>query len=327
LLSRQFLDNCFPPVNWEENAMRAVIIPSFGPPEVLTVAEVPTPDAAPGQVRIRVAAAALNPADLATRSGLLVKAGLLTGEVPLGLGWDVAGVIDQPAGPFVAGDRVIGISDRVQQPTRTHAEYVVLDTTAVAPAPATDLAAASTLPLNGLTAWQALDLLALSEGQTVLVTGAAGGVGGFTVELAKARGLRVVATAGEADEDLVRGFGAEVFVPRTAPLAETVRETVPGGVDGAVDAATVGAGALNAVRDDGKFIAVVAHNTPAPERGIEVQVIWVHADADVLRELSAMATRGDLTLRVADTFRLEAAAEAHRRLEEGGVRGRLVLVP
>lgn len=300
--------------------MRAVVVQSFGGPEVLEVAEVPTPDAGPGQVRIRVEAAPVSPADLATRSGLLVKAGLLSGEVPIGLGWDVAGVVDQAGGDFVVGDRVIGISDRVQLPTRAQAEYVVLDVNAVAPAPATDLVAASTLPLNGLTAWQALDLLGLSRGQTLLVTGAAGGVGGFAVELARARGLRVVAVASEADEDLVRSFGADVFVPRTA-------ETFPTGVDGALDAATVGERAMTAVRDGGAFVAVVAHNNPPPERGIEPRIVWVHADGDTLRTLSDMATRGELTLRVAATLPFTQAAEAHSRFEKGGMRGRLVLVP
>jgi NADPH:quinone reductase-like Zn-dependent oxidoreductase len=159
----------------------------------------------------------------------------------------------------------------------------------------------------------------LERGQTLLVTGAAGGVGGFAVELATARGLKVVAVAAASDEALVRGLGAQVFVPRT--------ETIPEGVDGALDAATLGAAALKAVRDGGTFVAVVAHGNPPPERGIEPQIVWVHADADLLRRLSDMATRGELTLRVAATLPFTQAAEAHRRLEEGGVRGRLVLVP
>lgn len=311
--------------------MRAVVVRSFGGPEVLEVVEVATPEAGPGEVRVRVEAAAVNPVDLATRSGILAKAGLLTGdELPLGIGWDVAGVVDQ-AGEgvteFAVGDRVIGLSDRVQLPLKTQAEYVVLAADAVAPAPGTDMVAASTLPLNASTALQALDLLALEPGRTLLVTGAAGGVGGFAVEQAAARGLRVVASAGEGDEDLVRGLGAELFVPRTAPLSESVRSVVPGGVDAVLDAAVVGVQALDAVRNSGKFIAVVAGGNPPPLRGIDVRIVWVRADSTTLRGVVRLVEQGKLTPRVAETLPLADVAEAHRRFEKGGVRGRLVLVP
>lgn len=308
--------------------MRAVVIRSFGEPEVLEMAEVPEPQAGPGQVRIRVAAAAVNPVDAATRVGALAAGGLMTGAGQVGLGWDVAGVVDQVGGgAFTVGDRVVGLSDRLDLPTKAQAEYVVLDAGAVAPVPDTDLVAASTLPLNASTALQGLDLLGLSPGQTVLVTGAAGAVGGFAVELAVARGLRVVAAAGGGDEALVRGFGAEVFVPRSAPLAETVRRAVPGGVDGALDAAVLGVPALDAVRGGGAFVAVIGGAAPPPLRGIRVANVWVRADGAALRELSALVARGALTPRVADTLPLADVAEAHRRLAKGGLRGRLVLVP
>ena len=308
--------------------MRAVIVRSFGGPEVLEVADVPVPVAGRGQVRIRVEAAAVNPVDLASRSGVLAQAGILTGELPIGLGWDVAGVVDQTGtDTFAVGDRVIGLCDRIQLPVRAQAEYVVLDAGAVAPAPDVDATAASTLPLNGVTASQALDLLGLAPGRTLLVTGAAGALGGFAVELAAARGLRVLAVAGEGDEELVRHLGAEMFVPRTAPLADTVRDLVPGGVDAALDAAVLNLSALDAVRNGGAFAAVVAGAVPPPLRGINVQMVWIRADGATLRALSTKATEGRLTLRVADTLPLADVAQAHRRFEKGGVRGRLVLVP
>jgi NADPH:quinone reductase-like Zn-dependent oxidoreductase len=308
--------------------MRAVVIRSFGGPEVLEVAEVPEPHAGPGQVRIRVEAAAANPVDYATRAGVLAGAGLMTGEGQTGLGWDVAGVVDEVNDPaFAVGERVIGLSDRLDLPTKAQAEFVVLDADAVAPAPGTDLVSASTLPLNGSTALQALDLLGLQPGQTVLVTGAAGAVGGFAVELAVARGLQVVATASDGDEELVRGLGAEVFVPRSQPLAEEVRRAVPGGVDGALDTAIIGVRALDAVRNGGGFIAVVAGVAPPPLRGTNVHNVWVHANGDTLRELSGLAAQGKLTMRVADTLTLTGVAEAHRRLEKGGLKGRVVLRP
>ncbi|MEO3784035.1 NADP-dependent oxidoreductase [Actinocorallia sp. B10E7] len=311
--------------------MRAVVIRSFGGPEVIEIADVATPEPGPGQVRIRMEAAAVNPVDLVTRGGLLAEAGLMEARDVIGLGWDVAGVIDA-VGPGTAGyrpgDRVIGLSDRLDVPLGTHADQVVLDAAAVAPAPAGVTAArAATLPLNGLTALQALDFLGLPPGGTLLVTGAAGGVGGFAAELAARRSLRVVALAGPADEGLVRGLGATWFVPRTTPdLAAAVRALVPGGVDGALDAAGLGVRALPAVRNRGAFASVVGGTAPVPLRATRVAGIWINADARGLAELSALAAAGDLTLRVAETLPLDKAAHAHARLAEGGLRGRLVLV-
>ncbi|MEU8758151.1 zinc-binding dehydrogenase [Streptomyces sp. NPDC048659] len=312
--------------------MRALVIDSFGGPEVLRIAEVPTPPTGPGRVRIRVAGATVHPVDLATRSGALAAAGLMAGRGRTGLGWDVAGVVEE-TGPGVTGltpgDRVIGLNDRLDVPLGTQAEYVVLDAHAVAPAPAR-LApeAAATLPLAGLTALQALDALALPPGETVLVTGAAGAVGGYALALAAARGLRVVATARPADEAAVRERGAGLFVPATAPrLGEAVRALVPGGVAGALDGAVLGAAALDAVRTGGAFAALVAGGAPYPLRGIRVAPVWVRADAAGLARLAALADDGVLVPRLAGTLPLAGAAEAHRRLAEGGLRGRLVLVP
>jgi len=302
--------------------MRAVIIRSFGGPEVLEVADVPVPSVGQGQVRIRVAAAGVNPVDVGTRMGALKEGGLMTGAAPVGLGWDVAGVVDETrAAGFAVGDRVVGLSDRLDVPVGTQSEFVVLDAAAVAH---TDLdpIAAATLPLNVTTAAQALDLLDLAAGQTVLVTGAAGAVGGFAVELAAARGLRVVAVAGAGDEELVRGFGAEVFVPRDAPLADSVRAAVPGGVDGALDAAVLGMPALDAVRGGGVFVSVIAGLAPPPVRGIRVANVFVRADGALLAGLLSRVTP-----RVAETLPLTEVAQAHERLAKGGLRGRLVLVP
>ncbi|MGW1844580.1 NADP-dependent oxidoreductase [Streptomyces sp. NPDC001966] len=311
--------------------MRAIVVRTVGGPEALELVDVPVPATGAGQVRVRVEAAAVNPVDAATRSGNLLSAGLMAPREVIGLGWDVAGRIDE-VGPgvtaFSPGDRVIGVRDRLDLSLGTCADFVVLDATAVATAP-TGLSAveAATLPLNGLTALQALDLLAPEPGSTLLVTGAAGAVGGYAVELAALRGLRVVASAAAGDEAFVRAAGARWFVPRSADLAEAVRALVPGGVDAALDAAVVGIPALGAVRNRGAFVSVVGGAAPVALRGITVTEQWIAADADALAQLSSLAGTGQLTVRVADTLPLHEAAQAHRRLAEGGIRGRLVLVP
>jgi NADPH2:quinone reductase len=313
--------------------MRAVVVRNYGGPESLEIAEVPVPEPGRGQVRIRVQAATVNPVDYATRQGLMNtgRPGVIPERDQIGIGWDVAGVVDA-TGPgvteFATGDPVIGLRDRLDQPLGTHAEYVVLDAAAAAPAPAgISPEAAATIPLNALTTVQALDALGLQAGQTLLVTGAAGALGGYGVELAAMRGLRVIAAAGADDEDAVRGLGAESFVPRSADLATAIRELVPGGVDAVFDAAVLGWPALDAVRGGGAFAAFIGHGPEPSLRGIRVIPIQIRADGAALTALSHLAASGRLTLRVAGTYPLEQAGDAHKRLEAGGLRGRLVLVP
>ncbi|WP_027945305.1 NADP-dependent oxidoreductase [Amycolatopsis taiwanensis] len=307
--------------------MRAVIIRSFGGPEVLKIADVPVPKPGHRQIGIRVAAAAVNPVDAQTRSGALTEAGLLLARDVIGIGWDVAGTVDT-LGPGVAGfkpgDQVIGLSDRLAIPLKTHAEYVVLDADAVAVVPpGTDLIATATLPLNGLTAAQALDLAELRPGQSLLVTGAAGGVGSYATQLAALAGVRVVAVAGDGDEELVHELGAEFFVPRTAAdLPAAVRDLFPGGVDATIDAASIGMLALDAVRGGGVHVAVLSHGL-TPLRGIRLANVWIRADGARLAHLAAAGLRH----RVADILPLDQVANAHRKLERGGMRGRLVLTP
>ncbi|MEH1098053.1 NADP-dependent oxidoreductase [Micromonospora sp. CPCC 205561] len=310
--------------------MKAVAVRRFGGTEVLEIVDAAVPEAGPGQVRIRVAAAAVNRIDLSTRNGALSEAGLLAPAPVVWLGWDVAGRVDQigaGVSRFAVGDQVIGLRD-VLSAGGTQAEYVVLDEGAVAPAPSGVPAAwAATLPLIGLTADRSLTLTGLRAGQTLLVTGAAGGVGAMLLELAAARGVRTVAVAGEDDEPLVRGLGATWFVPRTSRLAEAVRREVPGGVDAVVDAAVVGVAAHEALRPEGTFVALVAPFAPPPLRATRVVVQEVFADGARLTRLAALVDAGRLNLRVADTLPLDQVGVAHDRLAAGGLRGRLVLVP
>jgi NADPH:quinone reductase-like Zn-dependent oxidoreductase len=173
----------------------------------------------------------------------------------------------------------------------------------------------------------ALDELDLKPGQTLAVTGAAGAVGGYAIQLAKSEGLWVVADAAPADEQLVRDLGADVIVARGDEFAERVRQVVPEGVDGLVDAALLDQRVVPAVRDGGR-IATVRGYRGDEERGITFHPVFVRnyareqAKLDRLREL---VEEGRVTLRVAAVLPAEGAAEAHRRLEAGGTRGRLVL--
>jgi len=296
--------------------MRAAVVTTFGGPEAVRVVETEIPEPGARQVRIRVAAASLNPVDAGVRAGVFGGAG-----ERLGFGWDVAGTVDATgvATAWQAGDEVVALHYGAVKPLGTHAEYVVVDTDAVAKAPeGVDAVHAATLPLNALTAVQALDLLELTPGQTLLVTGAAGAVGGFAVQLAVQRGVLVTGLARAGDEEFVRALGAAGFTSEGVPA---------GSVDAVLDAAVLGERALAWVRDGGAFAGVIPQAAPVPERGVRTGAVEVSADGARLAELVALVEKGVLTLRVADTYPLADAAEAHARLAEGGVRGRLVLVP
>ncbi|MFI6776932.1 NADP-dependent oxidoreductase [Nocardia sp. NPDC050412] len=310
--------------------MRAVVVRRPGLEAVAEIIEVPTPEPGPGTVRVKVAAATVNPVDLMVRNGV--------GGTPFaapreqwGIGWDVAGVIDAiGAGvdEFTVGQAVIGISDRLDVSLAAQADYIVLEAQNVTPAPTSVPAeAAATIPLNGLTAVQALTALELTPADCLLITGAAGAVGGYAVELAAAQGIRVIASASTADEPVVRALGATDFIPREADLPDAVRALVPGGVDAALDAAALGPETLAAVRARGRFVSISVPNTPIPLRGTKVTTVLVHADRPQLDELVALVDKGHLTLRVAETYPLAAVTAAHQRLSAGGLRGRLVLVP
>jgi len=309
--------------------VRAAVVRTVGGPDAVEVIDVPRPVPGPGQVLIKVSAAGLNPADAAVWSGLF-------GPAPdgshLGLGWDVAGTIAEVGwgpGNLSVGDPVIAIVKQSPQPVRAQAEYVVVDGYAVAAAPSLiPPILAATLPLNTLTAATMLDPLALCAGQTVLVSGAAGAVGGYAVQLARVAGVKTIAVGRADDEELLtKTLGATWFVDRADDLAAAVRRFAPVGVDAVVDAASVGGALFAALRDGGRYSIANPVEGPAPERGIEVFTTSVAPDGRRLAGMSHLADVGLLTPRVAETFPLDDAAKAHARLAEGGLRGRLVLVP
>jgi NADPH:quinone reductase len=320
--------------------MRAVVVTEYGSPEVLRQVDIDEPHAGPGEVRIRVHAATVNPADVLLRIGDIDEA-LRTSTLspPYRPGLEAAGVIDEigtdTPPDLRIGQRVMAIVMPIDDSGGAYAEYVVVDADQVTAAPAgTSHAEAATLPMNGLTARQALDVLNLKPGETLAVTGAAGAVGGYVIQLAKVDGLRVIADAAPADEQLIATLGADEIVARGPGVGERIRQLQPGGTAAVVDAALQGDEALPALRDGGQ-IAVVRRpgergtSVLHPERGITVRDVWVpdytHA-TDKLDGLRVLAEEGKVTLRVAQTFPAEDAAAAHRAIEKGGVRGRLVLI-
>jgi NADPH:quinone reductase-like Zn-dependent oxidoreductase len=309
--------------------MRAVGVTTFGGPDVLHIVDLPVPEPADREVRVKVAAATVNPSDAAMRAGVF-------GPPPRGdgpphvAGWELAGVVDAagPGSGWSPGERVFAIVLPYLTGRGAQAEYVVVPASSVARVPdGVSLAAAATLPMNGLTARLALDKLALQPGQTLAVTGAAGAVGGYVMELAASVGLRVIGDASPADAPLVKSLGADVVVQRGPGLAAAIRREVPSGVDAVVDAALIGPPVLPAIRDGGQLIAV----RPFPgdsERSITITLIlvgdYLHETAK-LAELAQLVEAGTLMLRVAREVPCAEAAQAHRQLEAGGTRGRLVL--
>ncbi|MFF2102302.1 NADP-dependent oxidoreductase [Streptomyces sp. NPDC058202] len=318
--------------------MKAVGVFNYGAPEALEVAEVPLPETGPGQIRIRVRAAAVNPSDVLLRMGFTDAWLSESLKRPYRPGMDAAGVVDEIGPETVTdlqiGDRVMAMVVPIDASGGAYAQYIVLDARQVVRAPAdTTHAEAATLPMNGLTARRALDVLNLAPGDWVAVTGAAGAVGGYAVQLAKADGLHVVADAAPADEELVRSLGADRIVARGPGIADRIREVVPEGVAALVDAAVMGAQALPAIRAGGEIAVVRSEGeagiAPLGDLGdVTVREVFVpdyRFASDKLDALREGVEKGQVSLRVADEFPAERAPEAHRRLEAGGVRGRLVL--
>ncbi len=301
-----------------------------GAPEVLTVVDVPESHAGPGQVRIRVHAAAVNPTDTMARNGSRAEQQKVD-PPPYVPGMDAAGIVDE-VGPGVStGVRVGDAVMAMVVPKGSHGAYreqIVLDARAVVRAPAgTTHVQACTLPMNGLTARLSLDLLDLKPGQSLAVTGAAGAYGGYVVQLAKSEGLTVIADASEADETLVKSLGADIVVRRGPDVASRIRQHVPDGVDGLADGAVLNERVIAAVRHGGAFTSVRGFQG-APQRDIRFTTTFVRiydGEFEKLDRLRQLVEAGAITLRVADTYLPERAAEAHRRLEAGGTRGRLII--
>jgi NADPH:quinone reductase len=314
--------------------MRAVGFTDFGDPSVLGIVTVPKPSPGPGQVLVKVAAATVNPTDLGFRQGGRTLPDGVT--PPFIAGMDLAGVVAE-AGPEVArwraGDRVMAAVSPWEPGGGAQAEYRVVDSDQLAAVPdGWSLTEAATLPMNGLTVRAALDMLALPAGSTLAVTGSAGIVGQYAIQLGRHEGLTVIGDAKPEDTALVESFGAHHVVERGPGMAAAVRALYPDGVDAVIDAALLGPAVMGAVRDGGQLLAVRPYQGPAndgkAERDITVHLVLVGRhlhEGHRIAELAGLVSEGVLTLRVAGVLPAADAAEAHRRLEAGGIRGRLVL--
>jgi NADPH:quinone reductase-like Zn-dependent oxidoreductase len=298
--------------------MRAVTYHEYGDPSVLTVEDVPEPHAGPGQVRIRVEAASVNPIDWKFRAGYLQQ--MMPREFPVIPGNDAAGVVDEVGAGVsgtAVGDRVFGLSG-----SGATAEYTVL--TAWAPVPGEwtpEQGAAAGAAAE--TAIRVLNLLGVGAGSTLLIEGAAGGVGSTAVQIAVARGATVIGTAGEGNHDYLRSLGA---VPTTygPGLADRVGALAPGGVDLVFDA--VGSGSLPElikIAPSAGEVVTIADYTAA-EHGVRLTGA-VEAPAAALAEAAALGAAGSYVPQVTATYRFDQVGEAHAHSQAGHTRGKLVI--
>ncbi len=303
--------------------MRAIRMKGYGDPEVMQLAEAPIPEPGAGEVRVRVAAAGVNPADLQLRSGLLAK--FLPVSFPHIPGYDLAGVIDklgEGVTDLAVGMRVCGITSRDQG---AYAEYVLAPVGSVAPIPdELDFATAAALPTPALTGVQLIEgLIRPKSGQLVLVTGAVGGVGRFSVYAARRLGARVIGAvrARQADEALALGCEAVVALDGgewTGEPFDAVADTL---------------GGPNVARlcrhlKPGAMLGTVTA-TPIDPEGLPSKPVFtgVHGDGKRLAELAQAVARGDIAVPVAHRLPLAEAAKAHRLMMAGGVNGKIVLEP
>lgn len=309
--------------------MRAIGVTEFGGPENLTVLDVPEPHPGPGEVRIRVHAATVNPTDSGLRSGRY-KDRHKGQSGPFIPGADASGVVDEvgEGSRWSVGDRVAAVVVPFRPAGGAYVDELVVPDASVLRLPDdVDLPAGSTFLMNALTARLVLDELGLTPGQVLAVTGSAGAFGGYVVQMAKADGLRVVADAAEKDQELVASLGADHVVRRGDDVAERIREVVPNGVDGLVDGSVQAELLVPAVKDGG-VIGSIRGWSGELERGITVRPVLVYDSVDredLVRRLEEQLAAGVYTLRVAQLLPAEQAEQAHRKLEAGGVRGRLVL--
>jgi NADPH:quinone reductase-like Zn-dependent oxidoreductase len=282
----------------------------------------------PGEVRIAVAAAAVNPTDAGVR-----ERGIEGVDPPWVPGADAAGTIEaigEGVDRLAVGDEAMAIVSPRRPEGGGQSALVVVPAASVVRTPeGMSLVDAATISMNGMTTLLGFDELGLESGDTLGVSGGAGFLASFVIAYGKSRGLRVVADAAPADEALVRGFGADVVLPRGDGFPAAVRDAAPDGVDGFVDTALLYDAAFPAIRDGGSIVTVRGWRGGDPVRGIEIHPVLVYGvveRTDWLENVRALAEQGVFRPRVAETFPPERAAEAQALMDAGGLRGRAVIV-
>lgn len=297
---------------------RTAVVRTPGGPDSIEIIDVPLVEPGPGQVRVEIAGAAVNPVDLAVAAGVFHGLGLVDQPHHTGLGWDFAGTVTA-AGPDAGvpvGSRVAGLVAGFDRDFGTYAEQLVVPAGDTAPVPdGLDLTTAAAVPLAALAAAQLTDLLGEGDGRSLLVTGAAGAVGGYVVPLTRDRGWRVTGLGRTRDEDFVRGLGAG-FTTHAAP-----------GWDAVADGAVLQEEGVALVRDGGLFVGVQPGAAPAAVRGVTVRVVETRPDGARLAGLLDATAGGRLPARVHAVLPLDRAGDAHRAVAKGGVRGKYVLRP
>ncbi|MBR7833166.1 NADP-dependent oxidoreductase [Actinospica durhamensis] len=302
--------------------MKAITFERFGTADVLRTAELEIPQPGPGQVRVRVKAVGVNPVEGKIRSGSMQA--FFPTPLPAIPGSEFAGVVDAVGAGvegLAAGDEVLGWTQ-----TGAYAEYALADATVLAAKPAgLDWAHAAALPVATDAAERVIDALGVTAGETLLIHGAAGAVGSVTVQLALARGARVLGTAGPGNQDHLAALGAAPLVYGDG-LVERVRALAPDGVDAVFDAAGKGAleDSITLRGGTGRIVTI------ADFRADELGVVFEHGpqrqSAARLAELARQAAAGDLVATVGAVHPLTAAAEAQRLSDAGHARGKLVLI-
>jgi NADPH:quinone reductase-like Zn-dependent oxidoreductase len=297
--------------------MDAVVIHETGGPEVLALEEIDRPEAADGEVVIRVRAASVNPVDWKRRRSLERN------DLPAVLGQDVSGTVEvASAERFAEGDEVFGIAS-----SGGYAEYATAAARSTArKLPEVPFEQAAAIPVSGLTAWQALfDRGGVEHGQTVLIAGAAGGVGHFAVQFAHHAGARVIGTGSARNRDFVLGLGADEYVDYTE---QDVGAAV-GGVDVAFD--TVGgettASLVPTLREGGLLVTIAGAppEEAARERGARAELHVQNPDAGQLARIAELVATGEVRVEIAEVLPLAEVRRAHELIESGHTRGKLVL--
>jgi NADPH:quinone reductase-like Zn-dependent oxidoreductase len=301
-----------------DTTFRTAVVTHPGAEDAVEFIDLPVEPLTAGQVRVAIAAATVNPVDLAVTAGFLHRIGVIDQPERTGLGWDFAGTVLEVADDvdLSVGTRVAGMVAGLDRDFGAYAEQVVVPATDLAAVPdGLDLVEAATVPLNAQTAAGVVDLLGDGNGRSLLVTGAAGAVGGYVLALARERGWVVTGLARAGDEEFVRSQGAEA-----------VTEAAPGW-DAVADPAVLADQAVALVRDGGSYVGVQPSSSPAAERGVAISAVGVLPDPERLADLLARTARGELPARVAQVLPLARWADAHAALARGGVRGRIVLQP